>query len=548
MPTEAHGPNGQVAGVAGRLLATLDEVDAATAQEAHGLDYASLKLHIVRAREVVEDLLAEVGRVRGDAARVVCIGRTKAGKSTLRFVLTGEGAEGIGKGGQRTTSVPITYRWRGIDIVDTPGVGAYKGAVDDASALAATADADLVVWVAGSDSQQPATVAPVLQAIAPGIPVHVVVNHKQAFTTDELAGDLAPTVIFSDITGQETRIRTVLARVDAGATTIVHVNLWLAQRGLETGNQRLLDQSGLPAAENALAIAASEAHARRPATVANVISARAAAAAAATRVVAETLEALKTELQVERQRLREDADGAAAEYLQSVAREAANAFASARTRIAAAARVAATEPHRGKAGEHLRSEADLANKEAHASFRKAAQAAAERSSQPLIDGYGLDPLVARVRIKAPQLTHHDLKGDPLNARAVNWVARGLKGAAAVAAITLTEGWATPLVIGLLSERTVDVTRKNLAPTVKRELAEREESVDAAQRGYTTAMARAGERAEEKSRQAWGTVAHHLNAVLADRACQIENYARWRAQLTRLSSELADGSLPGRTRG
>lgn len=546
MPTEAYGPNGQVAEVAGRLVATLDEVDAATAQDAHGLDDASLKLHIVRAREIVENLLLELGRARGDAARVVCIGRTKAGKSTLRFVLTGEGAEGIGKGGQRTTTVPITYAWRGVDIVDTPGVGAYKGAVDDASALAAAADADLVVWVAGSDSQQPATVTPVLRAIAPGLPVLVLVNHKQAFTAEELESELAPAVIFSDVTGQEARIRTVLARVEAGDATIAHVNLWLAHRGLEMANQLLLDQSGLPGAEAALVRAASEAHSRRPATVAAVIRAHAADGAAATHVLAEALRARKRELDFERKRLREDAGAAAEEYLQFVAREAANAFGSAETRITAAARVAVDEPHRGNAEAHLRSEADTANKEAHASLRKAIQVAAEQSSQRLIDGSDLDLPAVRVRIKSPELTHPALKGDPLNARAANWVARGLKGAAAIAAITLTEGWATPLVIGLLSERTVDVTRKNLAPTVKREIAERESSVAAAHATYATALAQARARAEENAGRAWGPLDQHVEAVCAERAGQIEIYAAWAAQLTRLAGELVDGAAQGGT--
>ena len=209
MPADAQGGNAKVVDVAGRLLAMLETVEAATGPENDTGRDASLKLQIAHAREIIEGLLAELARVRGDAARVVCIGRTKAGKSTLRFVLTGEGADGIGKGGQRTTSIPITYRWRDIDVVDTPGVGAYQGAVDDASALTAAADADLVVWVAGSDSQQPATAERVLQAIAPGIPVVVLVNHKQTFTAEELASDLSPAVIFSDISGQEARIRTV---------------------------------------------------------------------------------------------------------------------------------------------------------------------------------------------------------------------------------------------------------------------------------------------------------------------------------------------------
>ncbi|GAB3852671.1 GTPase domain-containing protein [Dactylosporangium cerinum] len=348
MPAEAQGGNAKVVDAADRLLAMLEEVEAATGQEDDTVRDAPLRLRIARARKIIEGLLAELVRVRGDAARVVCIGRTKAGKSTLRFVLTGEGADGIGKGGQRTTRIPITYRWRDIDVVDTPGVGAYQGAVDNASALTAAKDADLVVWVAGSDSQQPATVTPVLQAIAPGIPVFVLVNHKQTFTAEELAGDLSPAVIFSDISGQEARIRTVLAQVDVSDPTIAHVNLWLAQRGLEGEDQRLLSQSGVLAAEAALAVAAAEAHARRPATAAAVLRKCAADAAEATHVVAATLRARKRELVADRKKLRDDAEAAADEYRDEVSHAAANAFASATTQVVAAARYAAKEPHRGR--------------------------------------------------------------------------------------------------------------------------------------------------------------------------------------------------------
>ncbi|WP_250795928.1 GTPase domain-containing protein [Micromonospora phytophila] len=544
MPADAQGGNANVVHVASRLLAMLEEVEAATGQEDDTVRDASLKVRIARAREIIEGLLAELVRVRGDAARVVCIGRTKAGKSTLRFVLTGEGADGIGKGGQRTTSIPITYRWRDIDVVDTPGVGAYQGAVDDASALTAAKDADLVVWVAGSDSQQPATVAPVLQAIAPGIPVFVLVNHKQTFTAEELVGDLSPAVIFSDISGQEARIRHVLAQVDVSDPTIAHVNLWLAQCGLEGEDQRLLSQSGVPAAEAALAVAAAEAHARRPATAAAVLRARAADAAEATHVVAATLRAHKRELVAARKGLRDDTEAAADEYGDEVRRAAANAFASATTQVVAAARYAAEEPHRGKAQEHMRSEAVAASKQAHVSLAQAAEGAAEKCRQQLVDGHGLDLPTLQMRVEAPQLPEAPLDGDPLNARAANWVARGVKGAAAVAAVALTDRRVASLVIGLVDERTVDNIRKDLAPTVKGELAKREASVDAAKAAYMSALAQARTCAEDALRASWEPIRRSLDAVLNERALRIETYAMWSAQLTRLVRELASEAESG----
>jgi hypothetical protein len=186
----------------------------------------------------------------------------------------------------------------------------------------------------------------------------------------------------------------------------------------------------------------------------------------------------------------------------------------------------------------MRFEAVAASKQAHASLGQAAEAAAVKCLQQLVDGHSLDLPALQTQAEAPQLPEASLEGDPLNARAANLAARVVKGTAAVAAIALPDGLAAPLAIGLVSKRTVDVTRKNLAPTVEREVAKREASVDAAQTAYMTALEQARARAEDSARVSWASIRQSIDTVLDERALRIETYATWSAQLVRLAGELA----------
>ncbi|GAB3852675.1 hypothetical protein [Dactylosporangium cerinum] len=108
----------------------------------------------------------------------------------------------------------------------------------------------------------------------------------------------------------------------------------------------------------------------------------------------------------------------------------------------------------------------------------------------------------------------------------------------MAAMVLTDGLVPRLVIGLFSERTVDISRKNLAPTVKRELAKREASVDTARAAYLTALAQARTCAEDAVRAGWEPIRRSIDTVLSERSLRIEMYAMWSAQLARLVRELA----------
>jgi len=119
--------------------------------------------------------------------RVVMMGRTMAGKSTLLAALTGGSSERVGIGAQRTSRdvfAAPALDLLDIEIVDTPGVGAKDGADDAAKAMAEVPGADLVLWVASNDSFQEET-AQALRAVAfRGKPVVVVLNCRAPLVDD----------------------------------------------------------------------------------------------------------------------------------------------------------------------------------------------------------------------------------------------------------------------------------------------------------------------------------------------------------------------------
>lgn len=119
--------------------------------------------------------------------RIVLMGRTMAGKSTLFEFLTGGDGASVGRGGQRTTreSHVGTVLGRDIEIVDTPGVGAMDGDEDYAEAFSQVADADLILWVATNEATQERTGRALEQLADYGKPILVALNCLRD-VTDEL--------------------------------------------------------------------------------------------------------------------------------------------------------------------------------------------------------------------------------------------------------------------------------------------------------------------------------------------------------------------------
>lgn len=193
--------------------------------------------------DFVEAAAIEDTHTAGLPMRVVLMGRTMAGKSTLLAALTGGSAGRIGDGAQRTSRdvfAAPALGLRDVEIVDTPGVGAKDGAEDVALAMAEVPSADLVLWVASNDSVQEET-AQALRAVAfQGKPVVVVLNCRVRLV-DELDREdfLAnPTSVFDQHQGHLNTIRVHLsaAGVQPVAEVMLHAEAaWQALNDEECG-------------------------------------------------------------------------------------------------------------------------------------------------------------------------------------------------------------------------------------------------------------------------------------------------------------------------
>ena len=70
-----------------------------------------------------------------------------AGKSTIREAITRGNGSTIGKGAPRTTRCIREYEWNHLRIIDTPGIGAYKGEADSALARSVIDESDVLVFL-----------------------------------------------------------------------------------------------------------------------------------------------------------------------------------------------------------------------------------------------------------------------------------------------------------------------------------------------------------------------------------------------------------------
>lgn len=143
--------------------------------------------------------------------RVVLLGRTQAGKSTLFSYLTGSDVSPVGDGAPRFTRSVVAMPMAGcadVVVVDTPGVGALDGAEDRELALDAARQADLVVWVATSNSQPSETASALSQVARWGAPMLLVINCREDLVDDEAVGQFLdfPDSAFADLDGHRARL------------------------------------------------------------------------------------------------------------------------------------------------------------------------------------------------------------------------------------------------------------------------------------------------------------------------------------------------------
>lgn len=103
----------------------------------------------------IQEIIDKKRRAK-NAFTIALMGRTKAGKSTLHYVMTGEGKDFIGVGAERTTRFNRVYEWENLKIIDTPGIGAAEadGRTDEEIALSVVDTADVICYVVTNDSVQ----------------------------------------------------------------------------------------------------------------------------------------------------------------------------------------------------------------------------------------------------------------------------------------------------------------------------------------------------------------------------------------------------------
>lgn len=348
--------------------------------------------------------------------RVVCVGRTRAGKSTLRFVLTGDGEDGIGRGGQRTTTEVIEYTWRDLIIVDTPGVGAFEGDEDAALAAAAASMADLVVWVVGSDGLQVATIGPVLGMLRRGVPLLVVVNHKDVVPLDALPY-IRDEQLFTDLDARERRLREVTGQ---DHVAVVHAQLDIARSARHAKDGQAWARSRADTMSARLHQAAEEAVHARP-------TSRTAALLLDLESLSTALEQVHAWVQTRRQGLAAERKAAEAQRLaarrafdEEVERGFATVRRTAKASMTAACRHANAEEHRGEAQKRLTSDLRRLWKAHSAGLQQVVSTACASSARRLVT-VSPGPDVEGRALPTFPMEPVELEGNPLDARAANQV-------------------------------------------------------------------------------------------------------------------------------
>ncbi len=413
--------------------------------------------------------LRETVQERTGPCRIACVGRTRAGKSTLRFVLTGEAEEGIGRGGQRTTTENLEYRWHDVVMVDTPGVGAFRGQVDVRLASEAAAGADLILWLVGSDGVQLATVVPVLEMAERGVPVLALVNHKETHDLAELSR-VQEDRMFTDREARERRIRDLLDRADM---RVLHMQLDVARLARLAGDTYARSRSRLDLFETVLEEAAADALSRRG----EVRTTRVARALdllqrilrevgsdleesiASTRIRADELEA-------RRATVRQSFD-------EKLERAVAAAFGTAHGLLGSACEVACTEEDVKAAKHAFNLELNLLSAayiEDSIAGTHSALTSAQREMADVEPG-PIDP----ANLLAHEHFDFELRGDPATARALTTVRRVVSAGSGLLFFTPV-GWAARIAMGV-APFVLEAVGTTLSPSVDEEREKRQSSVE-----------------------------------------------------------------------
>ena len=116
---------------------------------------------------------------------ITLFGRTMAGKSTLREVLTQGDGSTIGNGAQRKTRDIRPYDWNGLHITDVPGIGAFNGQKDEDKAFDAAKSADMILFLMTDDGVQSQEAECFRSILELGKPVLCIMNVKASVDINE---------------------------------------------------------------------------------------------------------------------------------------------------------------------------------------------------------------------------------------------------------------------------------------------------------------------------------------------------------------------------
>ena len=159
-----------------------------------------------RDRKALEELDRQQAADRN--FNVVLYGQTMSGKSTLMEILTKGKGESIGNGTPRTTRDIRSYHWKGMEITDVPGSGAFEGEEDQRKADEAALKADLIVHLITDSNPQQMEAQAINRTMSFDRPVMGIINVKKALSNPdqidkflyEAEGLFAPARI-EDVTG-----------------------------------------------------------------------------------------------------------------------------------------------------------------------------------------------------------------------------------------------------------------------------------------------------------------------------------------------------------
>lgn len=169
-----------------RILSVIQELPAASRNE-QSLPEIIRKVSEQLSHQIKDSVGATrrklaVKRPRLQKFTIALFGRTMAGKSTFREAITGGDGASIGKGGQNTTKRVREYEWRGLHIIDTPGIGSYKGEHFRQQAISVVGKSDLVIFLLSDDGIQQEVFDGMQEVLRESKPVFFVLNVKRDLT------------------------------------------------------------------------------------------------------------------------------------------------------------------------------------------------------------------------------------------------------------------------------------------------------------------------------------------------------------------------------